>query len=290
MKHVFIAGATGYLGKFLCAEYQKQGWHVTALVRDSRKVENLQADRVLEAQATWPESLHGCMTGVDLVVSALGITRQADGLGYWDVDYQANLNLLAEAKKSNVSAFAFVHVLNADRLDHVPMVAAKSAFVRELQASGLESTIIAPTAYFSDMGDFLKMAQSGRAWVFGSGETRINPIHGADLAHAIYTSVDAGQAWADIGGPETFTQTQLAQLCFEVLGTKPRISHLPDFIRRAALWLFPKITPRHVSGPAQFFLSAGAMNMTAKAAGTRRLVDHYKSIADENSWLTQYTQ
>jgi len=34
MKRVLIAGATGYLGRYLCAEYLARGWHVTALVRN----------------------------------------------------------------------------------------------------------------------------------------------------------------------------------------------------------------------------------------------------------------
>ena len=34
LPHLLIAGATGYLGRHLCAEYQDRGWYVTALVRD----------------------------------------------------------------------------------------------------------------------------------------------------------------------------------------------------------------------------------------------------------------
>ena len=48
----------------------------------------------LNTKATHPESLAGVMDGVDVTVSALGITRQVDGLTYYDVDHQANVNLL----------------------------------------------------------------------------------------------------------------------------------------------------------------------------------------------------
>lgn len=194
MKRVMIAGATGYLGRHLCAEYRSRGWHVTALVRKKSSGVTLSANQIVVAEATWPETLRGTMDNTDLVVSALGITRQADGVGYWDVDYQANVNLLDEALRAGVGRFAFVHVLNADRMDHVPLVAAKSAFVRKLKTAGLRSTIIAPTGYFSDMTDVLKMAQAGRVWLFGSGQQKINPIHGADLATAIHDAIDAGAA------------------------------------------------------------------------------------------------
>jgi len=86
MRRVFIAGATGYLGRHLCAEYQRRGWYVIALVRKTTQAAPIGADQLIQAQATDPATLRGVMTGVDLVVSCLGITRQTDGLGYWDVD------------------------------------------------------------------------------------------------------------------------------------------------------------------------------------------------------------
>lgn len=282
MKRVFIAGATGYLGRFLCQEFQARGWHVTALVRKSSLHAGLAADHLVEAEATWSETLTGVMAQADLVVSALGITRQADGVGYWDVDYQANVNLLDEALRSGVARFAYVHVLNADRMEHVPLVAAKSAFVRKLQTAKIASSVIAPTGYFSDMRDFLTMAKAGRVWLFGNGQNRINPIHGADLAAAIFDCVDQGLAWADIGGPETLTHNDLAHLCFQVLGRPARVTHLPDALRRTALWLLPKLAPRRIAGPAQFFLTAGGMNMTAPPHGARLLSDHLQTLVDQD--------
>jgi len=276
MKRVLIAGATGYLGRYLCAEYQRRGWYVIALVRKTTHAAPIASDQLIEAQATQPVTLKGTMAGVDLVVSCLGITRQADGLGYWDVDHQANLNLLRAAEQADVKRFAFVHVLRAADMAQVPMVAAKSAFVAELQKSAIAATVIAPTGYFSDMGDILNMAQAGRVWLFGDGSKKINPIHGADLAAATYDAVEAGVDWLDVGGPDAFTQKELAELAFATLGAKPRITFLPDILRRIALWLLPYVTPRRIHGPARFFLSALALDMVGDRHGTQHLKDHFE--------------
>jgi uncharacterized protein YbjT (DUF2867 family) len=278
MQSVFIAGATGYLGRFLCAAYRARACHVTALVRDRRRAENLDADVLREAEATRPETLSGVMDGAGLVVSALGITRQADGLSYRDVDFQANLNLLHEAECAGVRRFAYVHVLNADAMRHVALVAAKADFVDALQASGIASTVIAPSGYFSDMGEFLAMARAGRVWLFGSGSGRINPIHGADLASAVVDATEAGRPWLDVGGPETFTQLEIAQLAFAALDRPARIIRLPDALRKVALAVLPWVTPSRVHGPAQFFLTALAKNMVGEAYGTRRLSDHFRAL------------
>jgi len=284
MRRVFIAGATGYLGRHLCAEYQQRGWYVIGLVRKTSQAAPIAADQLIEAQATDPETLRGVMAGADLVVSCLGITRQTDGLGYWDVDYQANLNLLREAERSGVGRFCYVHVLGASEMTRVPMVAAKSAFVAELQCSSVAATVIAPSGYFSDMGDFLKMAQSGRVWLFGDGSKRINPIHGADLAVATADAVEARLDWLDVGGPDVFTQREVAELAFASIEKPPRITMLPDIFRRTALRVLPFVTPRRISGPARFFLSALALDMVGACHGTRCLKDHFEnSLADLKS-------
>ncbi len=280
MKTVFIAGATGYLGRYLCAEYSRRGWYVIALVRSAKTAVALAASSVVEAEATQPESLTGLMDGVDLVVSALGITQQADGVGYRDVDYQANLNLLHEAERARVGRFAYLHVLNAAALRDLPLVAAKADFVAALRSSRIASTVVAPSGYFSDIEDVLSMARSGRVWLFGSGLTRMNPIHGADLAHVVADATDAGTAWQDVGGPETFTQVELAELAFASIGAPIRITHLPDALRRCALSLLPWVTPRRVHGPATFFLSACAIDMVAPPQGTHRLSEHFKALRD----------
>ncbi|MCE8536939.1 SDR family oxidoreductase [Ruegeria pomeroyi] len=280
MPSVLIAGATGYLGRFLCAEYHARGYRVTALVRDRRHAKDLVADALIEAQATQPETLTGLLTGIDLVVSALGITRQADGLSYRVVDFGANLNLLREAERAGVGRFAYVHVIRAQAMRHVPLVSAKADFVHALQASGIASTVIAPSGYFSDMGEFFSMARAGRVWLFGSGANRINPIHGADLAAAVADATEAGRGWLDVGGPETFTHTEIARMAFAALDRPPRITRLPDTLRKAALALLPWITPRRINGPAQFFLTAMSLDMVGAPFGTRRLAGYFAALAE----------
>ncbi|SFB13284.1 Uncharacterized conserved protein YbjT, contains NAD(P)-binding and DUF2867 domains [Poseidonocella pacifica] len=279
--NVLVAGATGYLGRFLCAEYLRRGHYVSALVRDSARAGDL-ADLSIEAEATRPETLKGIMNGVDLVVSSLGITRQADGLGYREVDFQANLNLLREAEASGVGRFAYVHVLNANAMRGVPLVDAKSAFVDALHASDMPTTVIASTGYFSDMGEILAMARKGGVWLFGDGTHRLNPIHGADLAVAIADATEAGRGWAEIGGPDVMTQGEVARAAFDALGTEPRITYLPDALRRTALAVLP-LLPRRVSGPACFFLTALGMDMVAPRFGTRHLTDHFATLAAEKA-------
>ena len=123
-KRAFVAGATGYLGEFLVSEFMRRGYHVDALSRSETGAKRL-AERganPVVAQATVPASLVGHFKHVDIVVSALGITRQKDGLSYEDVDYQANLNLLRAAEQAGVERFVYVSVFQGEALAHTAMV------------------------------------------------------------------------------------------------------------------------------------------------------------------------
>ena len=121
MKKVLIAGATGYLGKYISAELKAQSFYTKVLVRNSSKFEeyNIEVDEMIQAEVTNKDSLSNCCEGIDVVISSLGITTQKDGLTYMDVDYQANLNLLKEAKQAGVKKFIYVSVLNGNKLKNL---------------------------------------------------------------------------------------------------------------------------------------------------------------------------
>ena len=282
---VLVAGATGYLGRHIVKQYMSMGWHVRALVRnaDAARKSGLNATELFEGEATNPLTLCGAMDGVNLVISTLGITRQRDGLSYWDVDYQANANLLTDALAAKVERFAYVHVLNAQKMQNIPLVAAKQAFVDRLQASPIRSTVIAPSGFFSDMGDFLNMAESGRVFLFGSGNLELNPIDGADLAEVIASAIWDGRDYVPVGGPDVLSQNELAEAAFKALGKPAKITHLPDIFRRGALKVLPYVTPSAVHGPALFFLSALGMNMVGKTFGKKRIADHFAELVHSQS-------
>ncbi|MEM7303144.1 MAG: SDR family oxidoreductase [Pseudomonadota bacterium] len=281
MSTLLVAGATGYLGRHIVKHYMSLGWHVRALVRNAEKARSsgLEASELFEGEATRPESLKNVMDGVGLVISALGITRQRDGVDYHDVDFQANVNLLMDAEGSDVGRFAYVHVLNAKAMAGVPMVDAKQAFVDRLQSSPIESTVICPSGFFSDMADFYTMSKAGRVWLFGDGSNRMNPIDGVDLAAAIAQTIEDKREFVEIGGPDVLSHREIAELAFAVRSKPVKITYLPDIIRKVPIRLLPFVTPKHVHGPALMFLNAIGMDMVGEVHGTKRLRDHFSELA-----------
>lgn len=283
-----VAGATGYLGRYVVRAFKERGWWVRALVRDPGKLDRpgpfLEpavrrcADDVFVGEVTRPETLEGVCDDVDVAFSSVGITRQREGFTFRDVDYRGNLNLLERARGAGVRKFVYVSVFNADRYEHLAIIRAHEDFVRALRDSGLPYTVVRPTGYFSDMSEFLGMARRGFVALIGSGENRLNPIHGADLAEVCAEAVESAEREIPVGGPEVFSQNEIAALAFAVLGRKPRILHIPPILARGVVSLVRPFD-RQLSDLLDFFVTAGQGEGIAPARGEHRLRDYFREMA-----------
>ena len=281
MKRILLAGATGYLGQHITRHLQELSADFRTVVRNPDKLTSLGIHtEVISAELVNPESISGCCDDIDVVISTVGITKQKDDLTYMDVDYQANINLLNEAKRSGVQKFIYVSALHADKLIHLKICEAKERFVDALKASGLAYCIIRPNGFFSDMAEFMNMAKSGKVYLFGDGNFRMNPIHGADLAEFCINAIDDQNTELEVGGPEIFTQNDIASLAFNILDKPTKISHLPDWLRRGILKLMRLLTNSKTYGPIEFFMTVMAMDMVAPEYGKHSLSAYFETIKE----------
>lgn len=285
MDKILIAGSTGYLGSFILEDLLKHDFEVRAIVRNKKKLlksgaENCKLE-IVEAQLTHPQSIKNCCQNIETVISTVGITSQKDGLTYMDVDYQANINLLEEAKRSGVKKFIYVSVLKGDQLTNLKICEAKEMFVSALQRSGLDYCIIRPNGFFSDMGEFYEMANKGRVFLFGNGEQKANPIHGADLAAVCVNAIRSYEREVLIGGPQTLTHNQIAEMAFSVVKKKPKLTHVPIWITKLFVWLMRIFTRSKTYGPIEFFMTVLSMDMVAPEYGTHTLKSYFEELSKD---------
>ncbi len=281
-KKVLVAGATGYLGRYIVKELKQRGYWVKVLIREKTQQTLFNhVDDFIIGQITEPNSIIGICDSIDYVISTVGITRQKDGLTYMDVDYQGNANLLREAKRSGVERFMYISALNGDKLKHLKIFEAKERFVDELKSSELKHSIIRPNGFFSDMEDFLSMAKNGTVYLFGDGNLRLNPIHGEDLAKVCVDSLEKAEPEVSIGGPDVMTQNELAALALKAWNKPVKIRHLPDWIRRLTIWLLKTFTSSKTYGPFEFFLTAMAFDNVTQAYGERHLDDYFTKVVNQ---------
>lgn len=281
MHTVLLAGATGYLGRYLLRELLQNGYHVKAVVRNENKlpaaVFGHRLLQIIKAEVTHPHSLHGHFEDVDTVMSTVGITRQKDGLTYMDVDYQANMNLLKEGRKNGVKKFLYVSVFQGEELRPLKICAAKEKFADELKHSSLGYCIIRPTGFYPDIEEFLKMAKKGRVFLIGKGFYAMNPIHGADLAEFCVNAINSTETELAVGGPEKYTFREMALLAFRVLDKPPKITCIPKSLIKVILFLLRTFTSRKFYGPIEFILTVLSRDMVATPYGQQTLKAHFES-------------
>lgn len=280
---ILLAGATGYLGRFITQELLSKNLETKIIVRDKHKVNfDAQNLEIVEAEVTKPKTLDNLFKDIDVVISTVGITRQKDSLTYMDVDFHANKNLIDEAKKSGVKKFIYISVLNGEKLRQLKICEAKEKFGDYLKSSGLDYSIIRPNGFFSDMGDFLKMAKGGKVYLFGNGKLKLNPIHGEDLAKVVVDTLNQDAKEINIGGPDMLSQNEIAELALKAYSKPIKIIHLPDWIRKFTLWTVRTFTSSKTYGPIEFFMTTMVMDMQAPQYGKHKLEDFFNEQTNKN--------
>lgn len=277
---ILLAGATGYLGNFILQELLEQNTSTRIIVRNKKKLSASILARVdvLEADLTNPATIKNCCNDIDVVISTVGITKQKEGFTYMDVDYQANLNLLEEAQRNGVKKFIYISVFNGDKMTQLKICQAKEKFAAALKNSGLEYCIVRPTGYFSDMAEFYTMAKKGTVFLFGDGQHKMNPIHGADLAKVCVSAVLSNDKAIPIGGPQVLTYNEIASIAFSVAHKKPKLIHIPEWFTKGVLWMLRRFTGSRFYGPIEFFITVLSTDLVAPAYGSNSLEEYFKTL------------
>lgn len=234
---LFVTGASGFVGQRVLARASERFARVIALSRGALAeapsgVERVRGDLLDAAPAAWEAALAGC----DAVLHLAATTGKASPAEVERGVVVATQRLLAAAQRAGVRHFVFVSTIAVRFPDqrHYPYAHAKAAAERAVGASGLPATIVRPAIVAGPgspvLAGFATLARAPVTPSFGSGQTRVAPIHVEDLAEAL-VEIAAGEPSAEpieLGGPESFTLDALfARLRAAEGGGAPRLVHLP---------------------------------------------------------------
>ena len=288
IKKVLVAGASGYLGRYAVNEFKQRGYYVRALARNPEKLKTAgphgepavhdMVDEIVAGDVTSPESINGVCKDMDIVFSALGLTSPHPQFTSYDVDYLGNKRILDQAIAEKISRFIYVSVFNEDKMVDILSIKAHELFVADLKKSGLSWAVIRPNGYFSDMGRFFSMAQSGHIFMVGEGEKKINPIHGADLAKVCVDAVEGECREIAVGGPDIYTFREVIELAFHACGKSPWITSLPLWLAEGGL-IVTGLFNRNLADLLSFAVEALKFDHIAPAYGTCHLKEFFAELA-----------
>ena len=294
MQTVLIVGATGYIGSAVVAEAVQQGYDVIAVTRSPDKEGRFAGAEVLVADVSDPASMAKMFARkVDVVISCLA-TRSGLPKDFDDIDYKATLNVLNAAQESGTGKFILLSAICVRKPD-LPLQLAKLKMEDALMRSGIDYTIVRPTAYFWVFDTQTKMIQKGKSgFVIGSGDQAVhNPIAKEDLAEFMVSSIGNDERRERVfilGGPEVpeniVTYRDALKMVFEAMGKEPKIVSVPNwlFVTLIRVTWFIGLFVRKI-GVFSAFLKVtyyyGENDMRAPGYGSKTLKQHMMDTSRE---------
>jgi uncharacterized protein YbjT (DUF2867 family) len=281
---VLVAGASGALGAHVARTLALRGEVVRVLVRDPARVPADLRGKVdvVVGDALRPATLAAATKDVTALFSSVGASALPGLRGwssYYGVDVPANRNLLAAAEAAGtVEKIVYVSCHHDAALRRTGYVDAHERVAALLAASGIPSTIVRPTGFFTALSVFVDLAKKGPVPEIGDGNVKTNPIDDADLARVCVEALASKDAAIPCGGPDVLTRHEIAALACEAVGKPVRVRRMPPWLMRFGAAMLRPFHPR-MSHLLAFVTALHEHDLVAPVHGTRHLSDCFRERA-----------
>ncbi len=225
MPRALVLGGSGFVGRHVCEQLVRAGWHITVPTRraiNAASVQSLPGLTVIEASVHSPTDLAQLMPGHDAVVNLVAVLHGSE-----DRFEQVHVTLpgrIADAMKTaGVTRLVHVSALGADVQGPSMYQRSKARGETILYNAGLALTVLRPNVIFGAEDKFLNLFADLQAIApfmpLAGSRTRFAPVWVADVARAVVTCLQK---------PETIGQT------YELCG--PDVMTLGELVQRAGQW------------------------------------------------------
>lgn len=282
---ILVVGATGSLGGRVTRGLLQQGKPVRILVRKNSPSEELAkqgrantAQSLIKAgaHAVYGDlkdraSLDAACQGMDTVLTTATAIKRWGEDTIESVDLHGTLGLIEAAKAAHVKRVIYTSVPGASPENPLPLFRIKGACEAALVKSGIEYTIFQSSVFMEIwigmlVGIPLRAGQP--VSLIGKGDHHQNFISEADVAAFEVASVDNPRAANQrilIGGPASYTWTEVVEAVGKGMGTQLPVQYLP-------LGSTVPLLPPHagaLAGSMETFETFVDMSQTAPAYGIK---------------------
>ncbi len=265
MKKVFVTGATGFTGGYLCKALLKQKYDVTALVREGKEIKELEklGAGKITGDLTDPGSFAGKLKGFDTVFHIAALYRQ-EGVSkdlFTKVNAEGTEALLKESVKAGVKRFIHCSTVGVQGEIMDPPAKEDAPYspgdhYQESKLEGekialdyfkkkkIEGVVVRPVGIYGP-GDtrFLKLFKHiyrGNFKMIGKGKALYHLTFVEDLVDGIILAGKKDSINGSIytlGGNKYLPLNELVELIGKILGKKVSKFHIPHFPVYIASWL-----------------------------------------------------
>jgi NADH dehydrogenase len=253
---VLVLGASGFVGRSVCAQLAARGLALRALTRDRLKARPLQVTPSIEIVAGTPHDdgdLGRALDGIDAVVNLVGILHQSRREPFEKVHVDLPRRLARACRAAGVRRLVHMSALHAGRDGPSQYLRTRGRgedALRE-EGAGLAVTVLKPSVIFGQDDSFLNLF-AGLVKVFpvvplAGARTRFQPVWVEDVARAVAACLDDPRTFGksyDLCGPGIHTLADIVRFVAGLQGRKRLVVALPAWAALAQAFVL-----EHLPGP-----------------------------------------
>lgn len=240
---VVIAGATGFIGRYVVQQLAKTGVRIRVIARNPnaalflKPLGGLGQIDLVAGDLRSPATLLAACRGATAAVNLVGILDESSQK-FADVQAQGATDFATAAAKAGASTFVHVSAIGADAASPAKYARSKALGEAGVRAVFPAATILRPSVVFGPEDAFLNrfagMARSLPVLPVVAGNTRFQPVYVGDVATAVVTALArpsdfAGQDF-DLGGPTVYSFRELMAWIAREIRVDTPVVEVPDFI------------------------------------------------------------
>jgi NADH dehydrogenase len=226
-QRVLVLGGSGFVGRHVCEQLARLGWHTTVPTRravNAASVQSLPGLTVVEASVHSEADLARLMPGHDAVVNLVAVLHGSEER-FENVHVDLPGKIAHAMKKAGVQRLVHVSALGANPQGPSMYQRSKARGETVLHNAGLDLTVLRPSVIFGAEDKFLNLFADLQSVVpfmplAGSG-TRFQPVWVADVARAVAVCLQKpdtlGQTY-ELCGPDVLTLGELVKLAGQWAG------------------------------------------------------------------------
>src|SRR5512132_106464 len=248
---VTVFGGSGFVGRQIVKRLADDGADVRVAVRRPERASFLTAARRAGQIApvyadVWNEaSVTPAVDGSDAVINTVGHYVEGRKATFEAIHGQGAMHVARASAMAGVRRLVHISGLGADPTSDSPYVRARGIGEGLVKEAFPEATILRPSIMFGPEDAFFnRLAALARVMpvlpLFGSGETKLQPVYVGDVAEAVAralaTPAAEGKVY-ELGGPRIYTYKALVQLVLAQIGRKRLLLPFPLFAWEVLGWL-----------------------------------------------------
>ena len=228
-KRATVFGGSGFLGRRIVASLAEAGYDVRVAVRHPERASFLarlgrEGQIELVRADVWNETtVARAVEQAAAVINTVGHYVEKRGATFDRVHGQGALHVARQARQAGVERLVHVSGLGADPGSRSPYVRARGIGETRVREAFDGATILRPSVIFGPDDSFFNTfagiaRRSPLMPLFGSGDTRLQPVFVGDVADACVKALEDPSTQGNVyelGGPRVYAYRQLVRLVLE---------------------------------------------------------------------------